>query len=232
MTVAFVERPSETIAVVRRVRGTCLAEAWDRPDARRAAVADALEAAVRQIGASGPYTFVAPAPVSLYCHPITGEPLVAFINVGPPEGRWITPQGKPFDEAPYAETLAKLVRLNTSYASWAEGPLFHVDLASAFVSEQVALPLEMQQLRAQNGALRDVIDAHMGPSDRVSPAQDATADHGLVDFRLRLIFTTPSLRILDSLQTGEASKVIAGDGSVLDHFDEVEQEERRDARNR
>jgi hypothetical protein len=71
---------------------------------------------------------------------------------------------------------------------------------------------DLQRVRHQNRHLRDRIDAAIAPSlDPV--ALDAGHDE-YVDFRVRGIFERSDLRVLQSKQTGEATKLLLADGTI------------------
>lgn len=212
-TALHVIADAEYITVCRSLIGTCTREEWDNPSYRRLAIARAWERAVTAIRADDE-EFVSFLPVTLYRHPVSNAVVLADISLPGKPSRLITPEGKRVLAAP--ADLALLLPQRTTYARWAEGPLPHVSLEM----QQAATPDEdrdIQYLRHQNRALRELIDGALGPAEWAATPNDAAHDDGLVDFRIRGAFRRQELRRFVSKQTGDVSALVIGGAAVAEH---------------
>jgi hypothetical protein len=205
----FVEADRKVILVRRRIKHHCTREEWDHPAQRAAKIAEAWRLTAATIRAEGE-TLVSPAPVTLYRAPFTGQVVCADIRLpSDPAARWIDAHGVPLLFPPF---LFGLVREQTTYAEWAEGPLVYTGNHAAVAAPDPFQNRDLQRVRHQNRHLRDRIDAAIAPSlDPV--ALDAGHDE-YVDFRVRGIFERSDLRVLQSKQTGEATKLLLADGTI------------------
>lgn len=211
-----IERDAEYIQVCRSLRATCTRGEWLNTAHRRLAIAKAWEQAVQAIR-SDEEEFVAFAPLTLYRDPLTGEIVAADRQLPGDTGpRWIDQTGRPMHVPPATFGLA---RERTSYARWAEGPLSHIDTEM----RQGHTPdddREIQALRHQNAAMRALMDSVLAPAEWAPLANTHTAEHGLVDFRLRGVFRRKQLRRFESKQTGDVSGLmIAGRLMTAEAFD-------------
>jgi hypothetical protein len=215
-TALFVERDARYVPTVRKLRGTMTREEWDHPGHRQAAISAAWQHALAHIKQSDATAeFVSALPVTLFVSPLSGKVVIADIGSGRGAGHapiWITASGQNRLLPP---ALEHLVMRRTTYASWAEGPLPHIE------PEMLQAPTptndrELQRLRAQNPALKDLLDRSLSPSAYAAMPRaytPETARH-LVDFRIRGVFRVQDYRVLESKQSSSA-KVLAK-GGVLD----------------
>jgi hypothetical protein len=205
----FVEVDRKTILVRRRIKHHCTREEWAHPAQRLAKIAECWRLTASNIRSEGE-TLVNPSPVVLYRAPLTGTVVCANIQLPTDKGpRWIDPQGYPLLFPPL---LFGLVREQTTYAEWAEGPLDYMGNHAAVAAPDPFADRDLQRIRHQNKHLREKIDAAVAPS--LDPiALDAGHDE-FIDFRVRGIFERLDLRTLASKQTGEAAKLILADGAI------------------
>ncbi len=207
----YVERDASYLLVRRRLLGTMTRAEWDSPAQRQAALDRWWDLAKRAIRVEDE-EFVTECPVVLYRHPIGGTVLYADIREQPGHPpKLITPTGQPLPRQPAG---AGLVRHNTSYASWAEGPLPHIE------PDLVAAPTPfddptVQAIRSQNRALRDLIDGALGPANFAAmPRLTPTTEHQ-VDFCIRGVFRRRDFRVLRSLQDEAlGSKILTTEGVI------------------
>lgn len=215
-TALHVLRDAEYIVYTRSLVGTCTRDEWDRPAYRRLAIARAWERAVSAIRAENE-TFVAFAPVTLYCDPQTGAVHFADISLpGATTPKLVTANGTRVVSAP-ANLAAAFTIQRTTYARWAEGPLPHVSLDT----QRGPTPdddRDIQYLRHQNASLRALIDGALGPAEWADVPHDSRVDDGLVDFRIRGAFGRQELRRFDSKQTGDVSALVI-DGAAVSATD-------------
>lgn len=213
-TVLHVVADQTYLHVGRRLIGTCTREEWASPSHRRLAIARAWDQAVKAIRAEDE-EFVSWRIVTLYHDPLapngTDDVYLADISLPGMPATWITPMGRPV-LVPDRLVLARCIKERTSYARWAEGPLPHV------THDPIAAPTpdddrDVQWLRHQNSALRDLIDTALAPSEWAPLANDA-GDDALVDFRIRGVFRRQDYSQLISKQTGEVSGLLIGGGTV------------------
>ncbi len=213
-TALFVEADRKTILVRRRIKHHCTREEWDNPARRLARIAEAWRLTAANIRAEGE-TLVSPSPVTLYRHPVTGRVVCADIQTPTDRRpRWIDPEGRLLLLPPL---LLGLVREQTTYAHWAEGPLVYTGDHLAVAAPDPLKDRDLQRVRHQNAALREKIDAAIAPS--FDPVALDAGHAEFVDFRVRGIFERSDLRTLASKQTGEAAKLILADGviDIRDH---------------
>ena len=217
-TALFVEADRKTIRVRRRIKHHCTEAEWYDPIHRQARIDEAWRLTADTIRAEGE-TFLFPSPVTLYRDPLTGRVLFADIQL-PHQGgpRWIDTQGRPLLVAPFT---AGLVRESTTYAVWAEGPLPYFGAHEALAPPDPLQDRHLQRIRHQNRHLRSRIDPAIAPSfDPI--ALDAGHDE-YIDFRIRGIFERDDLRTINSMQTGEAAKlVVAGETITIRDLDPVD----------
>ncbi len=212
-TALYVERDPSYLLVRRRMIGTMARPEWDSPALRQAAI-DRYWGLARAAIRVEDEELVSAALVTLYCHPISGEVEFADLGAGTGEHRFISPLGQPLRQVPVEPTGLNWVRRNTTYASWAEGPLPHREPDPA----QALTPLEdpaVLSVVANNSAIRDVIMGGFSPSNFAPMARPIpTTDHQ-VDFRIRGICRRRDLRVLTSLQDRElGSKILTSEGVV------------------
>lgn len=215
-TALHVLQDARYVLLTVSLRGTCTREEWDAPAYRRLAIARAWQRAVAAKRADDE-EFVAFAPVTLYCTP-TGDVRYADVRLpADPGPKFITADGRRVIGAP--GDLALLVPARTTYARWAEGPLPRVDteMADAPTPDE---DRDIQALRHQNRALRELIDGSLGPAEWAPAANDSTRVDDLVDFRIRGVFRRRDFRKFESKQTGDVSHlVIDGHAVHRDEFD-------------
>lgn len=210
-TALYVERDPSYLLVRRRLLGTMTRAEWDSPAQRQAAL-ERWWARAKQAIRVEDEEFVTECPVVLYRHPIDGTVHYADIREQPHHPpKLITPTGAPLPRTPASNGL---VRHNTSYRSWAEGPLPHIE------PDMVAAPTPLddpivQTIRAQNSALRELIDGALGPANYAAmPRLTPTTEHQ-VDFCLRGVFRRRDYRVLRSLQDAAlGSKIITSEGVI------------------
>lgn len=208
-TALHVEADRQYILVRRSIQGTCTRDEWDSPAHRKLAIAKAWKHAIGALR-SEDEQFVAFAPVALWCDRMTGAVVVADARLPQDaDGRWLTPDGRKLMGRP---RLDGLVARRTSYARWAEGPLPHVstEMEAAHTPDE---DRDIQYLRHQNRALRELIDGALAPSEWAASA-NTHADDGLVNFRIRGVFQRADYRRLISKQTGESSGLLLDGGHV------------------
>ena len=210
--ILFVERDTAWLLVRRRMVGTMTRLEWDKPVHRVAALQATWTAAQAAMRVNDE-EFVTHAPVVLYRHPLTGAVACADIDRG--AGReLITPTGKPLERLPHPPQGMTWTRERTTYATWAEGPLPH----RVYDMPEAPTPFgdrAVQQLRHQNGALRDLIDGALGPAEFADMTRDTPTLDDLVDFRIRGVFRRRDYRVLVSKQDSEqGSKILTPDGMV------------------
>ena len=207
-TALFVEADRRTIMVRRRIKHHCTREEWDSLPLRQAKISEALRLAVN-IRSEGE-TLIGPSPVTLYRDPISGTVLFADIHMPHDPGpRWIDPQGYRLLFSPL--TLG-LIREDTTYATWAEGPLDYMGDHAAAAAPDPLQDRALQRVRHQNAALREKIDAAIAPS--FDPIALDAGHEEYVDFRIRVICQRLDLKTLASKQTGEAAKLVLADGTI------------------
>jgi hypothetical protein len=204
----FVEADRKTILVRRRIKHHCTRDEWANPVQRQARIAECWRLTADTIRSEGE-TMLSPSPVVLY-RTVTGTVLYADIRLPADRGpRWIDPQGVPLLFPPI---LFGLLREETTYAHWAEGPLDYMGDHAAVAAPDPFADRDLQRVRHQNAALRAKIDAAVAPS--LDPiALDAGHDE-FIDFRVRGIFERSDLRTIESKQTGEAARLILADGAI------------------
>jgi hypothetical protein len=191
--------------VRRRIKHACTLEQWRSPAHRAEKIEEAWRLAIDTIRAEG-FEFVTPAPVTLY-RDLFGRVVLADISM-PGEPLWIDPQGRVI----LAPSVQGLIPTRTTYAKWAEGPLPYTGDAPDAAPDPLR-DRNLQYLRNQNSALRAVIDASL-ESARDAIPQDI-AFRGIVDFRIRGVFSTAAPAIFDSKQTNRESAVRL-DGQMVD----------------
>lgn len=213
MTALYVERDSSHLLVRRRMLGTMTRAEWDAPALRQAALDRCWTMAERAIR-SEDEELVSAALVALYCHPINGAVVCANINPGAGRAQWVDPLGNPLARLPIEPTGLGWVRRNTTYRAWAEGPLPHIEPDMLPARSPLDDP-DIQAMRGQNGRLRDLIDASLGPANFAPmPREMPTTEH-LVDFRIRGVCKRRDFRVLRSLQDeGLGSKILTSEGIV------------------
>lgn len=214
MPALFVEADRRTILVRRRIKHHCTREEWANPARRLAKIAEAWRLTADTIRSEGE-TFVSPSPVTLYRHPATGAVVCADIALPSDRApRWIDTYGYPLVFPPL---LVGLVREQTTYAEWAEGPLDYTGAHEAVAGPDPLQDRELQRVRHQNRHLREKIDAAIAPS--FDPIALDAGHEEFIDFRVRGIFERLDLRTIQSKQTGEAAKLILADGviEIRDH---------------
>lgn len=204
----FVEQDQRTLLVRRIMVGTCTIAEWNSP-ARRAAAIAGLWAIAGNVRSEGE-TVLGPAPVTLYRNPFTGAALYADIQNG-----WIDARG---NRLLFQPSTFGLLKEQTSYAQWAEGPRLYVGDHEALPAPSPLEDRQLQEVRHRNSWLRALIDPAIEPSfDPI--AQDAGRDD-LVDFRVRAICSRLDHRVLISKQTGDAATVLVdGERIGMDEID-------------
>lgn len=211
-TALYVERDPSYLIVRRRLIGTMTRAEWDHPALRQAALDTWWERGIKAIRVEDE-EFVTYCPVTLYCDPFTGE--VGFADLG--HGRvhqWISSTGEPLIPPPAWVHSRTWTRLNTSYRTWAEGPLPHVEPDTVPALTPLDDP-DVQAIRSQNSALRQLIDGALGPANFADmPRLMPTTEH-LVDFRMRGVFRRRDYRVLRSLQDeAQGSKILTTEGVI------------------
>ena len=211
-TALFIERDATYHHMSRKLRASCVRAEWDDLGYRQAAIDAAWKQAIDGIRSEG-YEFVCPMPVTLYCDPISKEVVYADIR-GPQDAypHWISAHG---ERLIGIIPNPGLVKIRTSYARWAEGPLVNIqpDLITA---PKTTDDPEIQRLRHQNSALREAIDFALaqGANDADLP-QTVDPHSDKVDFRLRGVFRKRDYRVLVSKQApDEGSKIITSEGLI------------------
>lgn len=206
-----VERDPTWVLLVRPLRGTMSREEWQVPAHRQAAIDRAWKAA--EAGKRADEEFLeTPLPATLYCDPATGA--VRFADIRQPRDLlpyWIDPKGTRLLAVP--DTRA-YVRYRTTYATWAEGPLVHIepDLVPAKKSTD---DVDVQRVRAQNRAIREMVDAWLAVGANDADMPRSPMENGLVDFRIRGVFKRRDYRVLVSQQSPmEGSKIITSSGVI------------------
>ncbi len=213
MTSLYVERDSSHLLVRRRMVGTMTRVEWDSPELRQAALNRCWAMAERAIR-SEDEELVSAGLVALYCHPISGEVAYANVNSGQALAQWIDPLGNPLWKMPVEPTGLGWVRRNTTYRSWAEGPLPHVEPDMLPARSPLEDP-ELQAVRAQNASIRDLIDGSLGPANFAQTARLMPTTEHQVDFRIRGICKRLEYRVLRSLQDEElGSKILTSEGII------------------
>ncbi len=214
-TALFVQRDAATVLVPRSLRASCSREEWDNPRWRQAQIDKAWAAGVHAIKATGDYTLVTPAPVTLF-RGSDGEVLYADIRTNPTaKPKLIWPSGK---AVAFLPALRPAVVQRTTYAHFAEGPLIHIELTapSPGLSADDKRAIDMMP----NSALRERMTAAMGPSTGSAEAQTAPDTRERIDFIIRGIFSMPDLTVLVSKQSEQGSKLVldgTGETSSLFH---------------
>lgn len=202
----FIEQDAAPRFIRRRIKHACTVEEWQSPAHRAAKIREAWACAIEHLRGEG-FEFVAPSPVTLY-RDATGRLVCADIRkLGSPRPLWIDAQGQVL----LAMQTTGLIPETTTYMEWAEGPLPYMGDAPG-VAPDPGLDRNLQYLRHQNRALRDVIDAATATA-RDPIARDVRPT-GLVDFRVRGYFATRGPRIFDSKQTGAEAAVLL-DGQMV-----------------
>ena len=213
MTALYVERDPSYLLVRRRMLGTMTRAEWDSPALRQAALDRCWAMAERAIR-SEDEELVSACPVALYCHPTSGA--VAYANLNPTGRRpqWVDSIGRPLERLPIEPLGLGWTRLNTTYATWAEGPLPHVEPDMLPARSALDDP-DVQAIRSQNSGLRDLIDgalspANFAPMPRLMPTTDDR-----VDFRVRGVCQRKDFRVLRSLQDeAQGSKILTSEGVI------------------
>ncbi len=186
---------------------------WDSPELRQAALDRCWAMAERAIR-SEDEELVSAALVTLYCHPIIGAVACANTNPGGAQPHWIDPLGRPLAHVPFEPTGLGWIFRNTTYRTWAEGPLPHVEPDMLPARSPLDDP-ELQAVRSQNAAIRDLIDASLGPVNYASTARLMPDTDHLVDFRIRGVCRRLDFRVLRSLQgEGLGSKILTSEGTI------------------
>ena len=208
----YVERDRAYVTVRRRLVGTMTRAEWDDVAHRATSLQAAWTAGIAAIRVDGE-EFVTHAPLMLYRHPIGGAVVCADIGQGVAR-HLIAPTGETMARVPSPPRGLTWVRERTTYATWAEGPLPHrtydMDAAPTPHDDRI-----VQELRHQNRALREMIDAALGPAEFADAARPMPTTDDLVDFRIRGVFRRLDFRVLVSKQdAGRGSKLITADGIV------------------
>lgn len=205
------------LQVARKFRGTCTREQWDHPLYFSEVLKIHWQMAVEQLTREG-YEFVTPAPVRLYRRASDGVVVYADVRrqfADPP--RFIFPDGTPIIGAP---PRGQFLTQGTTYARWAEGPLFHLDLNFKPAPTPLDDPV-IQRYRHQNSDLRELIDAHLGPAEFAAFANSDNGDRSTqVDFKFAGVFRRADFQKTTSLQTGQPRYLRVGDGEVVDYAEE------------
>lgn len=208
-TALFVEADRKIIRVRRRIKHHCTLEEWNDPIRRLAKIAEAWALTEANIRAEGE-TLVCPSPVTLYREPFSGDVVCADIQQPGDSGpKWIDAQGNRLLLPPL---LLGLIREQTTYAAYAEGPLDYLGDHAAIASPDPLGDRSLQRVRHQNRHLREKIDAAIGGDDRGLAVDVGHEEY--VDFRVRGVFERPDLRTIGSKQTGEATRLILESGTV------------------
>lgn len=211
-TALFVQRDTAYHLVCRTIRGSMTREQWDAPAWQRDAIGRAWAAVPQTIKASDDnLEFVTPAPVTLFY--VAGGIFCADTRLGPKApARYIYPDGRKMAIPPI---LAMCTVRHTTYAHWAEGPLFHV---AALSKRPTGLSAEDRRAidGLPNAALRERALAAVGTASRSVEAQDVPDMRDTVDFVLRGIFKTKDYTLLESKQSDQGAKLVLPDGTVWD----------------
>ena len=213
-TAIYVERDPSYLLVRRRMVGTMTRAEWDSPALFQAALDRWWALAKRAIRVEDE-EFVTEQPVTVYRQPGTGRVVFADIRMerrGPPS--LITPDGRPLASWPAEPSGQGWLHHNTSYAAWAEGPLPHTEPDMGPALTPLDDP-EVQAVRSQNRALRDLIDGALSPTNYAQAARERPTTENIVDFRIRGIFRRRDYKVLRSLQDEAlGSKVVTSDGII------------------
>jgi hypothetical protein len=155
---------------------------------------------------------IGPTPVTLYRDPLTHTVVCADISLPGQPSRLVTPTGQPA-LAHLADLALTYAVERTTFARWAIGPLPHLDLDMR-AAKTPDEDRDIQYLRNQNGALRELIDASLAPSEWAPEANTVRADDGLVDFRVRGVVRRRDFKRFDSKQGAGVSGIVL-DGKLM-----------------
>lgn len=204
----FIERDAEYVLVERKIRHHCTVDEWNSQPHRQAAIAEAWRLA-DNIRSEGDY-LVTPSPVTLYRDPLSGAIVCADIQTPQDSGpKWITADGTRLVRPP---VLLGLIRERTTYAVWAEGPLFYTGDHEAMAAPDPLRDQELQRIRHQNSWLRAAINDALEPA--LDPISKDIGSPGLVDFRVRGIFRRRAPRVLETRQDTGGS-ALNGDAKLI-----------------
>lgn len=221
-TALFIENDIAWVPVIRKLRGECTLEEWNTPAHRDAAVARVWRDGIANIRSEDEF-FITHHPVVLYLRRSDQQLLAADIRQkrsDPP--CFIDAKGLPLFHTYLPPS--DVVRVKTTYAHWAEGPLPHYE------GEVSAAPTpdtdrELQYLLNQNSAIREAVEKAMGPGDYADQSLVFDSSKGMVDFRVRGFFKRREYRQLQSKQVEDSlGKLITHDG-IVDMDDGLEEKD-------
>ena len=184
----------------RRIVHSCTMDEWRSPSHRAAAIRECWNLAIKHMPSDGG-TFVSASPVVLWTD-LVGQTKYADIRMpGSQVPIWIDSLGHNV----FSPDLAGLTPHRTTYMDWAEGPLPYRGDEPTDAPDPL-LDRDLQRVRHQNKALRGVFDSAI-ENARVKIARDVKWT-GVVDFRVRGVFSFPTQRVLETKQGGGESKII------------------------